>query len=65
MSGLVEQYESEAQEFLGRVRRQVVDLVDYLQESVNNGVPSDELVQVLETVKTKVSPPQSATSNLT
>jgi transcriptional regulator with XRE-family HTH domain len=55
-SGLVEQYEAEAQEFLGKVRRQVVDLVDYLQESVNNGVAADDLVQVLETVKTRVSP---------
>jgi hypothetical protein len=53
---LVEQYEVEAHHFLGTVRRQVVDLVDYLQESVNNGVPADDLAQVLETVKTRVRP---------
>jgi transcriptional regulator with XRE-family HTH domain len=60
-SGLVEQYENEAQEFLGKVRRQVVDLVDYLQDSVNNGVPADDLVQVLETVKARVRPQHSVT----
>jgi transcriptional regulator with XRE-family HTH domain len=60
-SGLVEQYEAEAQLFLGKVRNQVVDLVDFLHESVTNGVPADELALVLESVKNRVSPPPSVT----
>jgi hypothetical protein len=58
-SGLVEQYEAEAQLFLGKVRNQVVDLVDFLHESVTNGVPAEELALVLESVKNRVSPPPS------
>jgi hypothetical protein len=53
-SGLVEL-------FLGKVRNQVVDLVDFLHESVTNGVPADELALVLESVKNRVSPPPSVT----
>jgi hypothetical protein len=55
-SGLAEQYEAQAQQFLGNVRRQVLDLVDYVEESVSNGVPTDDLVQALETIKARVRP---------
>jgi transcriptional regulator with XRE-family HTH domain len=56
-SSLAEQYEAEAQQFLGRVRGQVAELIDYLQDSVNSGVPAEDLTNVLETVKTRVSRP--------
>ena len=56
-SGIIAQYEAEAQAFLGKVRQQVTELVTYLEESVTSGVPAEELVRVLETVKTRVQPP--------
>jgi hypothetical protein len=61
-TGLVAQYEAEAQQFLGKVRQQVSDLVTYLEESVTNGVGTDDLVQVLETVKARVQPTTAITS---
>ncbi|GAA0812154.1 hypothetical protein [Spirilliplanes yamanashiensis] len=56
-AGLAAQYEAEAQQFLGKVRQQVTDLVTYLEESVGSGVPTDDLLQVLETVRHRVQPP--------
>jgi transcriptional regulator with XRE-family HTH domain len=59
-AGLVAQYDAEAHLFLSKVRGQVTDLVNYLQESVTSGVPTDDLVEVLETVKSRVQPPVPA-----
>lgn len=55
-AGLAAQYEAEAQQFLGKVRQQVTDLVNYLEDSVTSGVPTEALVEVLETVKGRVQP---------
>jgi transcriptional regulator with XRE-family HTH domain len=55
-AGLAAQYEAEAQQFLGRVREQVSDLVSYLTESVISGVSPDDLVEVLDTVKARIQP---------
>ena len=59
-AGLAAQYETEAQHFLTKVRQQVTDLVDYLHDSVTSGVPSDDLADVLESVKLRVQPSPSA-----
>ena len=60
-AALADQYEQEAQSFLGRVRTQVTDLVGCLEDSVKAGVSADDLVQVLETVKARVQPARSVT----
>ncbi|HLL66419.1 MAG TPA: helix-turn-helix transcriptional regulator [Micromonosporaceae bacterium] len=59
-AGLAAQYETEAQHFLTKVRQQVTDLVHYLHDSVTSGVPSDDLADVLESVKLRVQPSPSA-----
>jgi hypothetical protein len=61
-AGLATQYEAEAQHFLAKVRQQVTDLVDHLEESVSSGVSGDDLVEVLETIKSRVQPPPVAVS---
>src|SRR5689334_15634160 len=40
-AALATQYEAEAQQFLGKVRQQVTDLVNYLEDSVTSGVPTE------------------------
>jgi transcriptional regulator with XRE-family HTH domain len=57
---LASQYESEAQQFLGKVREQVGDLVAYLEESVASGVPPKDLVDVLQVVRSRVRPAAAA-----
>jgi transcriptional regulator with XRE-family HTH domain len=57
---LASQYESEAQQFLGKVREQVSDLVTYLEESVTGGVPPEDLVEVLQSVRSRVRPAAAA-----
>lgn len=59
-AGLAAQYETEAQHFLTKVRQQVTDLVDYLHDSVTSGVPTDDLADVLESVKLRVQPTPAA-----
>jgi len=55
-AGLAAQYEAEAHQFLSKVRQQVTDLVNYLEDSVTSGVPTEALVDVLESVKDRVQP---------
>lgn len=59
-AALTAQYEAEAHQFLGRVRRQVTELVTYLQDSVSSGVPTDHLIDVLETIKNRAQPSATA-----
>lgn len=59
-AALTAQYEAEAHQFLDRVRSQVTDLVSYLQDSVASGVPTDHLIAVLETVKSRAQSTSAA-----